>query len=206
MAVLKKDTNYFDIFVKGVQYSLDAAILLKDILDNDNLTEEKIAAIKKIEQEADCHAHDVYKALNVAFITPIDREDIYKIIKETDDVTDNIEAVSNKMWMMSIKKATPAMQTMGEYIVKACEALVKLMSEIKNHKRQNKLKEYNIEINQIEEAGDKVYKEAMKELFDKEKDPIALIKMKEIYKELEDTLDDCEDVADIVEAIIITKT
>jgi len=206
MAILKKDMNYFDMFVKGVQFSLDAAILLKDLLDNDGVTEEKIQAIKKIEQDADCHSHEVYYNLNVAFITPIDREDIYRIIKETDDITDSIEAVSNKLWMMNVNTITPPMRQMGDYIVKACESLVNLMSEIKNHKKTNKLNEYNIEINNIEELGDKCYKDAMKELFDKEKDPINLIKMKEIYKELEDTLDNCEDVADCVEAIIITKT
>ena len=206
MAILKKDTDYFEMFTKGVQFSLDAAISLKDLLDNDGVTAEKIAAIKKIEQAADCHAHEVYKQLNVAFITPIDREDIYRIIRETDDITDSIEAVSNKMWMMSVTNITPAMRQMGDYIVKACELLVRLMSEIKNHKKTNKLNEYTIEINNMEELGDKCYKEAMKDLFDKERDPIALIKMKEIYKELEDTLDNCEDVADCVEEIIITKT
>jgi uncharacterized protein Yka (UPF0111/DUF47 family) len=116
MALLKKDMNYFDMFVKGVQYSLDAAILLKDLLDNDSLSEEKIQQIKKIEQEADVHSHEVFKQLNVAFITPIDREDIYSIIKETDDITDSIEAVSNKMWMMSVNEITPAMKLMGQYI------------------------------------------------------------------------------------------
>jgi uncharacterized protein Yka (UPF0111/DUF47 family) len=80
------------------------------------------------------------------------------------------------------------------------------MSEIKNHKKSNKLNDYAIEINNIEEQGDRCYKDAMKELFDKEKDPVRIIKMKEIYKELEDTLDNCEDVADCVEGIIITKT
>lgn len=206
MAILKKEMNYFDMFVKGVQYSLNAAKLLKDLLYHDGVTEEKIQAIKKIEQEADLHAHEVYKNLNVAFITPIDREDIYRIIKEIDDVTDSIETVSNKLWMMNVKTFNAPMKQMGDYIVKACEALVNLMSETKNHKKNNKLKEYNIEINNIEELGDKCYKEAMKELFDKEKDPIELIKMKELYKDLEDTLDDCEDVADCVEGIIITKT
>jgi predicted phosphate transport protein (TIGR00153 family) len=206
MALLKKDMNYFDMFVKGVQYSLDAAILLKDLLDNDSLSEEKIQQIKKIEQEADVHSHEVFKQLNVAFITPIDREDIYSIIKETDDITDSIEAVSNKMWMMSVNEITPAMKLMGQYIVNACRSLVNLMSEIKNHKKSNKLNDYAIEINNIEEQGDRCYKDAMKELFDKEKDPVRIIKMKEIYKELEDTLDNCEDVADCVEGIIITKT
>ncbi len=206
MAILKKEMNYFDMFVKGVTYSLNAAKILKSVLDNGGLTEEDAIKIKSIEHEADIHMHDVCSHLNVAFITPIDREDIYRIVKETDDITDSIESVSNGIWMMNVEKVNAPMKKMGEYIVNACEMLVELMSEVKNHKKSNKLNDYVIEINRIEELGDKCFKEAMKELFHTEKDPIKIIKMKEIYKELEDTLDNCEDVADCVESIIITKT
>jgi uncharacterized protein Yka (UPF0111/DUF47 family) len=107
---------------------------------------------------------------------------------------------------MHVTHVTPPMLQMAEYVVSACEMLVKVMSEIKNHKKHNKLSEYVVEINRVEEMGDKVYKEAMYDLFACEKDPIELIKMKEIYRELEAALDDCEDVADVVEGIIITKT
>ena len=144
--------------------------------------------------------------LNVAFITPIDRDDIYRIAKETDDITDSIERVANDMWVMHVDHITADMRLMGQYVVNACEKLVQLMSEIKNHKKSNKLYEYTVEINHIEEQGDKCYKNAIWELFEKEKDPIALIKAQSVYKSLEDALDDCEDVADCVESIIITKT
>lgn len=202
----RSEINYFESFVKGTQYALDAARRLQTLLAEEQLTEDKIAEIKKIEQDADTHMHTVCCELNVAFITPIDRDDIYKIAKETDDITDSIDSVASKLWMMNVTRVTPPMRQMSEYVTNACEVLVKLMSEIKNHKKSNKLNECVIEINRIEEMGDKCYKEAMKELFDKEKDAIELIKMKEIYRELEAALDNCEDVADCVESIIITKT
>ncbi|MGI5849956.1 MAG: DUF47 domain-containing protein [Christensenellales bacterium] len=201
-----KDKNYFDMFVKGVEFSLNAAQLLYEMLESGAITGEKIAAIKKIEQNADNHMHIVAEKLSVAFITPIDRDDIYLIARETDDITDSIDSVASKMWMMHVTRVTPLMKLMAQYAVKACEMLVRLMSEIKNHKKNNKLNEYIVEINRIEEMGDKCYKDAIRELFGSEKDPIELIKMKEIYKELEDALDNCEDVADCVESIIITKT
>lgn len=202
----RSEINYFDSFVKGTEYALDAAKRLQVLLAEEEFTEDKIAEIKKIEQDADTHMHNVCCELNVAFITPIDRDDIYKIARETDDITDSIDSVASKLWMMNVTRVTPPMRQMSEYVTNACEMLVKLMSEIKNHKKSNKLNECVIEINRIEEMGDKCYKEAIKELFDNEKDPIELIKLKEIYGKLEAALDNCEDVADCVEGIIITKT
>ena len=206
MASLKKEIDYFDSFVKSTEYCLNAARLLEKLLADQSPTEERIGEIKKVEQEADNHMHLLCNHLNVAFITPIDRDDIYRIAKETDDITDSIESVATKMWMMHVKHVTPRMTQMGQYIVQACEALVKLMSEIKNHKKNHKLYDYVVEINRIEELGDKCYKEAIYDLFENETDPIELIKVKEIYRVLEAALDDCEDVADCVESIIITKT
>jgi uncharacterized protein Yka (UPF0111/DUF47 family) len=203
---LKKEMDYFKMFVKGTEFSLKAARLLEQMLKDGRLTEEGMMEIKRVEQEADNHMHVLIDHLNTAFITPIDRDDIYKIAKETDDITDSIEAVSNKMWMMHVTRITPAMLQMAGYVVAACEMLVKVMSEIRNHKKHNKLSEYVVEINHVEEMGDRCYKDAMYELFGTEKDPIELIRMKEIYGELEGALDDCEDVADVVEGIIITKT
>ena len=203
---MAREMDYFDMFVKGVQYALDAAKILKALLDDGRVSQERVAQIKKIENDADIHMHKMCEQRNVAVITPIDRDDIYRIAKETDDITDSIERVANDLWVMHVEHITPDMRLMGQYVVDACEALVQLMSEIKNHKKSNKLYEYTVEINRIEEMGDKCYKNAIYELFGKEKDPIALIKMQNVYKVLEDALDDCEDVADCVESIIITKT
>ncbi len=202
----KADMDYFEMFVKGVQYALDAARMLKSLLDDGCVTQERIASVKRIENEADTHMHTMCERLNVAFITPIDRDDIYRIAKETDDITDSIERVANDIWVMHVEKITPDMRLMGQYVVDACEMLVQLMSEIRNHKKSNKLYEYTVEINHIEELGDKCYKNAIWELYEKEKDPIALIKTQSVLKSLEEALDDCEDVADCVESIIITKT
>jgi len=202
----RTEMDYFDMFVKGVQYALDAAKMLKALLDDGRVTQERVSAVKKIENDADIHMHKMCEQLNVAFITPIDRDDIYRIAKETDDITDSIERVANDLWVMHVDHITPDMRLMGQYVVDACEALVQLMSEIKHHKKSNKLYEYTVEINRIEELGDKCYKNAIYELYGREKDPIALIKAQNVYKVLEDALDDCEDVADCVESIIITKT
>lgn len=202
----KKNPNYFDMFVKGVEYALNAAKMLKEMFDSGQLLESKIAAIKKIEQDADNHMHMICDDLKNAFITPIDRDDIYTIAKETDDITDSIDSVANLLWMMRVTNITPEMQLMADYVVNACIKLTELMSEIRHHRKNDKIKECTVEINRIEEMGDKCYKDAIRNLFGNEKDTVELIKQKELYRELEAALDNCEDVADCVQSIIITKT
>jgi len=202
----KKDLNYYDMFEKGIAYCLQSARMLREMFEKDAVADDDCVAIKKVESEADSHMHVMCEHLNVAFITPIDRDDIYRIAKETDDIVDSIDAVSGNLWMMHVEKATPAMKTMADYIVKACEQLEALMGELKRGKKNNRLYELIIDINRIEEMGDRCYKETLRELYATEKDPIELFKMHKVYDDLENALDDCEDVANCVESIIITKT
>lgn len=206
MKAQKKEMNYYDMFVEGIDFAVCGAKMLKDLLDNYELNEEKFAAIKKTEQDADTHMHILCQQLNVAFITPIDRDDIYRIAKETDDIVDSIDSVANNLWMMHVTNITPPMKAMAELVVNACEGLALLMSELKRGKKSSRLHELIIEINRIEEMGDRCYKDAIRALFENEKDPIELIRRNKIYSELENALDDCEDVANCVESIIITKT
>ena len=202
----KKDLNYYDMFEQGVAYCLKAAKALQKLLDGNRLVEEEFAAIKKTEQDADSHMHALCEHLNVAFITPIDRDDIYQIAKETDDIIDSIDSVAANLWMMNVTEVTPPMRTMAGLIVKACEELAELMSELHRGKKSNRVYELVIDINHIEEVGDRCYKEALRDLFMNEKDPIQLMKLHKVYDELETALDDCEDVANCVESILITKT
>lgn len=206
MKAQKKEMNYYDMFVEGIDFAVSSAKMLKNLLEDYELNEEKFAAIKKIEQDADTHMHMLCQQLNVAFITPIDRDDIYRIAKETDDIVDSIDSVANNLWMMHVTNITPPMKAMAELVVNACEALALLMSELKRGKKSSRLHELIIEINHIEEMGDRCYKDAIRALFENEKDPIELIRRNKIYSKLETALDDCEDVANCVESIIITKT
>jgi hypothetical protein len=203
---LKKDTDYLEMLVKGTGYGLKAARLLEKMMSDGCLTEGRAAEIKRVAQEADNHMHVLMEHLHTAFITPIDRDDIFRIARETDHITDSVDSISSIIWMMRVTRVTQPMRRMAQYVVTACELLVKAVSEIQNFKKNNKLREYVVEINHVGEMGGKCYKEAMRELFTVEKDPIELIKMKEIYREMEGALNGCGDVAGVVEGIIITKT
>ena len=201
----KNSTRFFDMFVDGVQYTLDAAKILKSLIDDGRVTQEPILAVKTVEKKADSHMHQLCERLSTAVITPIKRNDIYRIAQKTDDITDSIEHAANDLWVMHVDHITGDMRLMAQYVVDACENLVQLMSQFRSNRKSGKLYDLIAEINHIEEYGDKCYKNAVWELFEKEKDPVALIKAQSIYKALEDTLDNCEDVADCIESIIITK-
>ncbi len=206
MKLKKKEADFYNSFVQGAEFALKSATMLHDLMKDGHFSENEFLAIKRLEQDADNLMHSISEALNVAFITPIDRDDIHKIANETDDIVDSFESVANHLWMMRVTKITAPMMEMANLGVEACKKLLELMSELRGGKRNSKLYELVVDVNRIEEMGDRCYKDAVRELFTSEKDPIELIKRQKIYDELENALDDCEDVANLVEGIIITKT
>lgn len=200
--VFKKEVDYFEQFIIGVSHCRRAAEALQAMLTDEQLNNPERESIHKIEQEADKHVHSMFNHLNHSFITPIDREDIMQIVSETDNVTDGIDAVAEEFWMMHIDRLIPASRNMAELIVRACAALVRMMEELKQFKKNNNLKEYIIEINDIEEEGDKIHREAVYELFTPGQDPLMAVKWRSILDLMENVLDNCENVADTVQSII----
>lgn len=204
MAAFKKP-DYFDMLAKGAGFALKAAKKFRELTCG-LVSSEHIAAIEKVERDADRHMRLMSSYLYAAFITPIDRDDIYEIAKKVDDITGSIDAITNKLWMVNITRVNPQMKTMAEYIVNACEKVAELMLEMKNYKKKNSIGKKAEEINEINKAGNKCYRAAVRELFMKERDPIYLIKTKEIYEGLKDVIDTCGSAADCVHTILITKT
>ena len=151
--------------------------------------------------------HRCLKLVEEAFITPIDRSDIVEIIKEIENITDSIDSIANHTYMMCVNKVNEAAKDLMSYVVDACIKLEELMKNLKNFKKEfKKINDLIIEINNIEEAGDKTYLTAMRSLFEFETDAKKIIVWKLLYDQLEGALDKCEDVADIVQKIIISKT
>ncbi len=200
--VFKKEVDYFEEFTIGVGFCKRAAEALLATLNDEKLNNMERETIHKIEQEADKHVHSMFNHLNHSFITPIDREDIIQIVSETDNVTDGIDAVSEEFYMMHIDKLLPASRSMAELIVRSCTHMVAMMEELKQFKKNNKLMEQIIEINNIEEEGDKIYREAVFTLFAPGQDAMLAIKWRSILDLMENVLDNCENVADTVQSII----
>ncbi len=206
-SISRKNVDYFEMFAEGVAISLEAAKRLQSAFIDGIINKDELKLVKDAEHDGDKHVHECLKVIEVAFVTPIDRTDIIEILKGIENITDSIDAVANHIHIMSVTESNKYINRFMEYLVTSCEKLYELMKEIKKFKKSlRKSIELIIEINHIEEEGDRAYFDSMKDLFENEKDPIKIIKNKEIYQLLEDTLDCCENVADMVEKILVSKS
>lgn len=202
----KKENNYyFDTFTKSIFYANDAAELLKECFRNYDPSglHKRIEEMHKIEHTADGLKHEMMEQLVKEFLPPIEREDIVELAHTIDNVTDCIEDVLLRMYMFNIKTLRPEIMQFTDVILRCCEALKEMALELHNFKKPAILKERIIEINHLEEEGDRIYTEAMRRLYTEEKDPVAIISWTTMYERLEKCCDCCEDVADMVEQIIM---
>lgn len=203
----KKEVDIFKLFATSASFAKKAAESLKKAYEDGIVDYNELQNLKSIEHEADIHVHQCLKHVEEAFITPIDRSDILEILKEIENITDSIDSVANHTYMMGVREVNDAAKTFISLIVDACIKLEELTRIFKNYKKDfDKINQLIIEINNIEEAGDKTYRNAMRNLFESESDAKKIIIWNLLYHQLEGALDKCEDVADIVQKIIISKT
>jgi uncharacterized protein Yka (UPF0111/DUF47 family) len=194
----------FDI---GMSISLKAAQKLQAAFADGVINEDELHQIKDIEHEGDLHVHQCIKVIDVAFITPIDRTDIVEIVKAIENLTDSIDAIAARIFMLQFTEADEYLVKFVSSLVLSCETLKEMMCQLKQFKKnQKRIKECIIEVNRLEEVGDRTFMESMRNLFVCEKDAIKLVKQKDMYELLEDALDRAEDIADIVEKVIVAKT
>ena len=205
--ISRKSVDYFQMFEDGSKISLEAAKKMQAAFADGMINESELKQVKEAEHKGDKHIHQCLKVIEVAFITPIDRTDIIEILKGIENITDSIDDIANHIHIMCVEEANEYMCRFIDYNVISCEKLCELMSELKRFKKSLKtILEHIIEINRIEEDGDRTYFESMKALFATETDPVKIIKNKESYQLMEHSLDCCEDVADMVEKILVSKT
>jgi len=201
--VTRKEEIFFDLFVETTEMSCMAARKLDELINNFVDADKKIKEIEEIEHECDQSVHNILRQLNKSFITPIDREDIYEISKMLDNITDAIESTAHKFNMFNVKSMTEDAKKLSNLIIQCTEELKGVMVEMKSMKTSKTLTKKIIEVNRIENIGDEVYREAMAKLFADGMPAIDVIKWKEIYEYLENSLDACEDVANIVEGVVM---
>jgi uncharacterized protein Yka (UPF0111/DUF47 family) len=194
------------MFESGIIIALNAAKKLQSAFADGIINEDELKQIKQLEHEGDLHVHQCIRAIDIAFITPIDRTDIVEIVKAIENLTDSIDKVANRIYMYQFTTVNDYLIKFVNDVVLSCETLQEMMCELKQFKKnQKRIKECIIEVNRLEEDGDRTYMECMKKLFSQEKDAIKLVMQRDLYELLEEALDCCEDVADIVEKIIVAK-
>jgi uncharacterized protein Yka (UPF0111/DUF47 family) len=205
--ISRKNVDYFEMFVKSATIARDAALKLQIAFADGEVNISELKLIKDLEHDGDIHFHECLKVIDVAFITPIDRSDLVDVLNGIENVTDSIESIANSFYMMCITGSSDYMRKFVDLLVLSCERLLELMVELKRFKKNIKsINSLIIEINRLEEEGDKAYSDCMRNMFEFEKDAITIIKNKELYQLFECAIDCCEDVADMVENIIVTKT
>lgn len=198
-----------DVFFETLQNMADTIVqaaetFARGVEDLSDVT-EFAKTMKELESKCDKYTHTIYKELNKVFITPIEREDIMQLASTLDDVLDGLEATVSRFDMYE-------MHERDEYIIQFADIIKRSSYEIQkairllSEKKLLPIREHSFKLNDLENEGDMLLRRGIKELFNKVKDPIELIKKKEIYERLEDTTDSCEDVADMLETIVMRNS
>lgn len=186
---------------------MDASKKLKNAFSNSTINKDELQSIKDIEHAADKHVHKCLKIIEDAFITPINRSDIIEILKGIENITDSIDQIANHIYILNIARSNQYIHKFVSLVVESCERLHDLMISLKQYKKNTKIiNQLIVEVNRLEEEGDATYSESMSHLFKTENNAINIIRNKELYQLLENSLDCCEDVADMVEKIMISST
>lgn len=204
----KNEYNYFDAFAKQSKFSYDLAITLHNTLsnfDHDHIS-EKVKAAHEIEHSADIAKHDIMNRLLKEFLPPIEREDITTLTQQIDDVTDSVEDVLICIDMFNIKSIRPEILKFTDLIVSCCKCMDEALEEFKSFKNSKSLHEKVIEMNHLEELGDSLYVDLVRNLYQTSKDPIELLRWTEVLHRLEKCCDKCEDVANVIESIVMKNT
>ncbi len=203
--IIPQEKRFFDMIEKQSGNVVEGVTALLDMLEHYEDIEAKREKIKKIENNGDLMVHDTFAELNKTFITPIDREDISKLISSLDDILDNLEAVSERLVLYEIKKPPMYMIDFAKTLQKASFNVHRAISLLHNFKEAKQIQNFCKEVHTHENEGDILLRKATAELFTR-KDPIEIIKFKELYEDMEAAIDRCEDVADVVGDILVKYT
>lgn len=198
--LIPREEKFFDDFTMMAVEIRKGAALLDEMLAPDHPVWEKAAAIKVVEHRCDEISADILQRLHKTFVTPIDREDIHALVRALDDVIDDIDASADMLRLYRIERVRPAARELSRAIVSACDEMQRGVLAL--GKREDVSKAVR-EISNIENQADGAYTTGVGQLFEEEKDPIQVIKWKEILDMLEGATDRCKDVAKVLEAVYV---
>lgn len=204
----KKENYYFDTLAQLAEYSCNAATSLNDTLQNFNKNEiqSKINKMHEIEHTADIKKNEMIKKLAKEFITPIERGDIIELAQEIDNVIDAVEDILVKIYIFNIGSMREEALEFSDLILKSCQELKSLIEEFSNFKKSSNIHDLIVNINDLEEEGDKLYTKGVRRLYINSKDPIELMTWKDTYEDFEKCCDACENTANVVESVMMKNS
>jgi predicted phosphate transport protein (TIGR00153 family) len=200
---MPKEQKFFDLFEQSAQNIIKASKLLKEMLDNWQFIDSRVAEITELEHDGDSMTHQIISLLHRTFVTPFDREDIAELAHAMDDILDFIHSAADSMFIYKISKPTDRARELADVIVLAAVEVEKAISSLRHKNEFRQMLERCVEINRLENAADRIYRAAIGELFDNAKDMAEIIKWREIYEHMETATDRCEDVADVIEGVAL---
>ncbi len=203
MRLFPKEENFFNYFEELANKIEEGGQFFLEMTKNRDYSDVKVARLKELEHEADGITHKTYERMHKTFLTPIDREDIYALVNKMDSIMDVIEATAIRIHMYKVKKPDDEIIKQAEILFQAIKKIKGIVHGLRDMKNSKMILDGCVEINTLENAGDVVLRTIITNLFIKEQDAIELIKWKEIFERIEEAIDVCEDVSNIVEGIVL---
>jgi len=200
--VMPQDDKFFSLLNSAAANAVDTAAALSDLVQHFDNLQAKSAHIKELESRGDSITHDVITRLNQTFVTPIDREDIHAIASHMDDIVDWMEAAAARLAMYRIEVPTAECVALVEVIEQSVQEVRAAVAALPARNFEL-VRRHSMEINRLENEADRLLREDLAQLFATEKDPLNVIKWKEIYETLEVVTDECEDVAHLLESVVM---
>ena len=203
LSLIPRERKFFVLFEQSAQNAVKITQQLKDMIYVWENVKERVGVITDLEHQGDAITHQIFEQLHRSVITPFDREDIALLAHSLDDVVDFIHAAADAMLLYKVERPTNRAKELADIVVQAVVEVEKGISEMHDRIGRKELHKRCVEINRLENIGDRVYRSAMAELFDNSADIADVIKWREIYDHMESVIDRCEDIANILEGVSI---
>jgi predicted phosphate transport protein (TIGR00153 family) len=205
-SLIPREMKFFDLFEKSTENLVAAAAKLTDLMQDFCDVETKVKAIKDLEHRGDALTHEIVHNLHRTFVTPIDREDIARLANSLDDVMDFIDAAARSCLIYHVDMPTDKAKRLAQLVLLVTQKLNDVMPYIHNHDKFKDVLEACVEVNRLENEADEIHNSALADLFDDKTDVLNLIKWRDIYKHIESATDRAEDVANVLEGIVLKYT
>jgi predicted phosphate transport protein (TIGR00153 family) len=198
--LVPRDEGFFELFVRQATYVESGAKVLSDLISAFDDVAVKAEELRRLEHQGDETTHEVMRRLNTVFVTPLDHEDIHELTSTLDDVLDHMEAAADLFVLHKIEEPLPQMKAQADVLVQATRTLREALEQLPKYKE---LPPYWIEVDRLENEGDRVYRQAVADLFEGSHRALDVLKWRDIIDELEAAIDRTEDVSDVLEGIAL---
>jgi predicted phosphate transport protein (TIGR00153 family) len=203
LSLIPQERRFYDLFERASANLVESSLALRALIEDFTEVQQKVEHIRDLEHVGDSITHDLMNLLRRTFITPLDREDISEIANSLDDVVDLIDAAAVSMVLFRVESPKEKARELAALIVSCAEVVDRAIGKLRSRKEYQSMLQDSIELNSLENEADQVLRAALMELFDNHTDPVEIIKWREIYEQLETATDRCEDLADVLEGIVL---